>query len=784
MSALAKKISNQNEQAIKIKKVAVLGSGVMGAAIAANVASSGTPVLLLDIVPAGATDRNALTKSAVEKMLNQDPSPFTHPDKAKLVTCGNLEDNLDMLVDCDWIIEAVLEKIEVKHDVYAKVEKYKKKGAIVSSNTSTIPLAKLIEGRGDDFSENFVIAHFFNPPRYLKLLELVTGDRTNPAARDAVKHFCDVYLGKGVVPCKDTPGFIGNRIGCFWLQAGLNEAIKMGITVEEADAVMGKPVGIPRTAVFGLYDLIGIDLMLYIGKSLTSLLPKTDEYSKIYQEPELIKKMVADGYTGRKGKGGFFRVVKTPEGKKSIEALDLKTGEYRPEQKAKFESVDSSKGNLLSLVSHNDNGGKYAWAVLSQTICYAASLVSEISDSIADIDAAMKTGYGWKMGPFEMLDKIGAKWFADKLKSEGRAVPEIISKVGEGKFYKTENNVRKFFAIHGKYVDDVPESGAYSLADIKLATKPLYESPSANLWDIGDGIACLEFTTKMNAVDDGVLTAIEKSIEIVSKEFKGLVIANDADNFSVGANLNFFLTNAKEGNWKPIEDVIKRGQNTFMALKYSDFPVVSGLAGMALGGGCEVVLHSNAVNAHIESYAGLVEIGVGLIPGWGGCKESVLRFTSAFGETGDAIRRAFEQIAGARVSKSADDLKDMLYLSSDSKTSMNRSRIINDAKMLCLELQKNYKPKKEAKISISGSQILKMLETIADGISNAGKASPHDLVVMKHLAQVLSNEGKDGDVTERELLALECKYFMQIIKTEGSIARIEHMLNTGKPLKN
>jgi 3-hydroxyacyl-CoA dehydrogenase len=404
---------------IEIKKIGVLGSGVMGSGIAAHVANAGIPVVLLDIVPKEG-GRSSLTEKAIERQLANKPPGFVHKDRAKLVTCGNLEDDLKKLSECDWIIEAVLEKLEVKQDVYRKIDSVRKPGSVISSNTSTLPIHELMKGLPDAFAKDFMITHFFNPPRFMRLLEVVRGEKTRTDAFEAISRFADVTLGKGIVECNDTPGFIANRIGVYWMTLGLLEAIRLGISVEEADAVMGKPVGIPKTGVFGLFDLIGIDLMPLIAREMLNTLPADDAFRKHYNEPALVTKMIADGYTGRKGKGGFYRINKQGE-KKIKEVINLATGEYAAQGgKVSLASLDASKaGGLRALMSHDDIGGQYAWAVLSGTLHYAASLIPEIADGITGVDDAMRMGYNWKYGPFEMIDKLGADWFADRLKAEG-----------------------------------------------------------------------------------------------------------------------------------------------------------------------------------------------------------------------------------------------------------------------------------------------------------------------------------------------------------------------------
>lgn len=782
-----------------IKKIAVLGSGVMGSGIAAHVANAGVPVVLLDIVPKGEKNRNALTEKALERQLSGKPSGFTHKNKAKLVTCGNLEDNLNELKDCDWIIEAVLEKLDVKQDVYRKIDAVRKKGSVVSSNTSTLPIHELMEGLPESFANDFMITHFFNPPRFMRLLEVVPGKHTRKEAFDAICTFADMSLGKGVVQCNDTPGFIANRIGVFWLMLGLLEALRLGVTVEQADAVMGRPVGIPKTGVFGLFDLIGIDLMPLIAKSMLGTLPENDPFRKLYQEPEMVKRMIADGYTGRKGKGGFYRINKQGD-KKIKEVIDLKTGEYHAQgKKVELASVAAGKEGLRAVLSSTDIGGQYAWAVLSATLHYAASLIPEISDDIASVDEALRTGFNWKFGPFEMIDKLGVDWFADKLKAEHIPVPAIIEKARGKTLYKVEAGKREAFTLAGSYKPMAIPDGWLRLADIKLTQKPVAKNPSASLWDLGDGIACLELTSKMNAIDMDILGMIEKAGELVKKDFKGLVIGNDGDNFSVGANLALMLMAANIAAWGQLGEMIRRGQNAMMSLKYAPFPVVSSLSGMALGGGCEMVLHSNAVQAHVESYPGLVEVGVGLIPGWGGCKEVLFRYMGTQKErsglignlmaTGGAmpvLSKVFEQIGMAKVAGSAEEAKDMKILREHDGISMNRMRVLADAKARCLQLAVNYAPPAPQTIHLPGPSARVAMSMAVDGLAAAGKATPHDVVVSKVLANVLS--GGDTDIsealTEQQLLDLEFEGFMELVKTKGTLARIEHMLETGKPLRN
>ncbi|MCI5049535.1 MAG: 3-hydroxyacyl-CoA dehydrogenase/enoyl-CoA hydratase family protein [Rickettsiales bacterium] len=793
-----------------IEKVAVLGSGVMGSGIAALLANSGVPVLLLDIVPDGAEDRNVLAKTAIDKQNSGKMPGFTHKRNAKLVTAGNLEDDLEQLGECDWIIEVVLEKLEVKHDVYQKIDKVRKAGSIVSSNTSTLPLNQLIEPMPESFRKDFMISHFFNPPRFMPLLEVVKAPEMAQETYDQVKQFADIRLGKGCVECKDTPGFLANRIGVYWLMVALYDAIAMGISVEDADAVMSRPIGVPKTAVFGLFDLIGIDLMPLIAKAMLDSLPESDPFRAIYHEPELITKMIADGYTGRKGKGGFYRL--NMEKGKVKEALNLKTGEYDTAQKSKLQSVAAGRLGLAAVLGHDDIGGKYAASVMLKTLHYAASLVPEISDTIYNIDEAMKLGYAWKYGPFELIDRLkwdgveGTAIFAAKCQEFGLPVPKIIEAAAGRPLYAIVNGAEHFMGLDGEYQQISYPDGYLMLKDAKLASenKPIAKNASAKLWDLGDGIACFELSTKMNTFDPEVFKMIHKSIEIVKSDFKGLVIGTDAERFSLGANLGFFMMAANTASWWAISETIKGGQNAFMALKFSPFPVVASLSHMALGGGCEILLHCDAVQAHIESYPGLVEVGVGIVPGWGGCKEMVLRHQRLAAAVNQAIvsgkkppalmpggpmpavAKAFEYISMAKVAGSAQEAQDMLILNELSGISMNRKRVLADAKSRCLELASDYQTPEPGIFHLPGGAGRDALYMAVENFVKNGKATPHDEVVSRHLAQVLT--GGDTDVTEelseQDMLDLEHDVFMQLVRQEPTLARVQHMLETNKPLRN
>jgi 3-hydroxyacyl-CoA dehydrogenase len=771
-----------------INKVAVIGSGVMGSGIAAQIANAGFPVMLLDIkLP----DKD-LAAGAIERMLKTDPAPFMSPKNAKLIATGNLDDDLVLLKDVDWIIEVVLEDLKVKHATYEKLNAVRKKGSIISSNTSTIPLHNLTEPFGEDFAKDFLITHFFNPPRYMRLLELVTSPETRPKIIREVAEFCDIKLGKGVVNCHDTPGFIANRLGVFWMQMGVNVAAEKQVPIEIADAVMSKPVGIPKTGIFGLIDLVGVDLMPKLASSMLSTLPEKDTYRTIYKDFPFIAGMISAGYTGRKGKGGFYRL----DDKRKKQALKLDPNsfdesQYLPATKdSSLPSVEAGKQGLKAVVTAEDIGGKYAYDVLLPTLAYAASLVPEIADTIADVDEAMRLGYNWKRGPFEMIDDLGPVWFAGELEKMNIAVPKLVSDVGAGSFYKVEEGQQFYFGTDGKYHALTRADGVLLLKDIKLKSKPVFKTGSASVWDIGDGVLCLEFTGKMNALDDQVFAAIDWTVKNVGpgKEYKALVVYNEGSAFSAGANLGLALFAMNIAMWPQIEEMVSGGQRAYRALKFAPFPVVSAPSGLALGGGMEILLHSDHIQAHAETYCGLVEVGVGFIPGWGGCKEMILRFQTNPPTPMGAIRKAFEVIGTAQVAKSAANAKEIGYFRDGDGITMNRDRLLFDAKKKALELTANYAPPTQAEdIRLPGPSGKMALDLAVADLRKSGKASPYDVVVCESLSRVLSG-GEKADWTvmmkEDELLKLERDEFMKLAKDPRTIARIEHMLDTGKPLRN
>lgn len=771
---------------MNIQKVGVIGAGVMGASIAAHITNAGVPVVLLDIVPKEANNRNAISETALKKLLESEPAAFMDINNARLITTGNIEDDLPALADADWVIEAVIENPQIKQSLYQKLEAVCKTDCLISSNTSTLPLSLLVKDMPDSFKRHFMITHFFNPPRYMRLLELISSPATNPGLVATVTQFADLKLGKNCVTCKDTPGFIGNRIGIYWLLYGLLDAIDHGISVEQADSVMPS-FGIPKTGIFGLLDLVGLDLIPPILKGMKLSLPPQDAFHEVNRLPEIVQKMIADGYTGRKGKGGFYRLNKV-EGARIKESINLVTGDYSKSDKADLSTLkNAQKAGLQALLANPDPVAQYAWRVLSHSLCYAASLVPEISDDITGIDAAMRDGYNWTYGPFELLDQIGLPWFVDKLKAENRPVPELLA--NNTSLYSTASGKLEFADLAGKYHTLKRAEGIRLLGDIKRQSKPILTNASASLWDIGDGATCLEFHSKMNTLDMDSMTLINQSIDKVSKDFSALIIHNEAENFSAGANLGLLMKAIHESDWSAVEQLIKQGQQTYHRLKYAPFPVVAAPSGLALGGGCEILLHCDAVQAHAELYMGLVEVGVGLIPGWGGCKEYLGRCLMQKKRPGGPIPpviKAFQTIGLATVSKSAFNAKELLYLSPNDGITMNKSRLLADAKTKALALAKDYTPPKPFTYPLPGLTAKVLMNMGIKAFRLLGKATEYDVIVSGQLAHILSGGDCDltAPLTEDDLLKLELEAFVALVKQEGTLARLDHMLKTGKPLRN
>ena len=775
-----------------IQKVAVIGSGVMGAGIAAHCANAGCEVLLLDIVPDGAEDRNSLSKTAIQNMHKSNPEMLMHKRNSKRITPGNIEDDLHLLEDFDWVIEVVIENLDVKRDLYSRLCDNIGPETILSSNTSTLPRSKLVSELPRDVSSRFLITHFFNPPRYLPLLEVVTSSEVDESVVTRFCKFADHRLGKRVTMCNDRPGFIGNRLGVYFIQRAFKATLELGLSVEQADAMLGRPIGLPKTAVFALMDLVGIDLIPHVTESLLEHLPDDDPFHKIAGTgEEIILNMIQDGYTGRKGKGGFYRLNKDG-GKKVKEARNLYTGEYlNANRRAAFPSAKMGKRGISSLMDCNDEGARLVKEVLLDSLSYAAHIVPDVSDDIYSIDGAMKVGYNWKAGPFEMMDSIGVESMVERLESSGREVPSFLSLAAErGSFYGMEDGEITRLDPSGEMVIVNRPEDTLTVADLKRRGKPLRRNGSASIWDTGDGVLLVEYHTKMNAMDPMNMEMLLNAVDLAeSEDYKGIVIGNDATNFCAGANLGLALFAANLAAWKDLEDFIGLGQDTYQTLKYCEVPVVAASAGLCLGGGAEVLMHCDAVQAHSESYVGLVEVGVGIIPAWGGCKELLGRLVD-FGLVTNgpmgAVMKAFETIGTAQVAKSAEQARSMGFLGPHDGITMNRDRLLADAKRKVLDLSENYVPPAPRTYRLPGPTGLAGLNLALSDLALSGQATPHDVVVATSLAGILTGGNTDITVAmeEDDILAMEKEAIATLGRHPDTLDRMQHMLETGKPLRN
>ena len=755
-----------------IKKVVVIGSGTMGSGIAAQVANAGIPVFLLDL-PSSEGTRNKIVENAKERIANSRPPLLVEKSKIDLIHVGNIEDNFNLVGEADWVVEVVVERIDIKHGIYKKIEEVRKPDSVVSSNTSTIPLKVLSENMSNEMKKNFCITHFFNPVRYMGLLEIVTEQINDKEKINLLKSFCDEKLGKGVIICKDTPGFLGNRVGVYAMQVAMTEAFKMGLTIEEADAVFGRPMGIPKTGVFGLYDLIGIDLMADVLKSFIKELPKDDPFHEVAQENPFITKMIEDGYTGRKGKGGFYRMNKE-SGQKILEAVNLKSGDYSPSKKIDL-GIDD-KVNIEYLISRNDKYGEYAWSVLSKIVLYASSLIPDVTSEHNNIDEAIRLGFNWTMGPFEILDAISVKFFAKK--DQNMKFNRFIRE----KYYSQINDSRKeWYGETQLYLD----KHLNTFKRIKHYTRNrsnLYKG-SAETYDLNNNTTIVEFTTKANTLDDNSMQILSKASE------QNLIIINGAMQFSAGVNLNYIMEYAKDGKWRGIEKFIFNFQQTCKNLKYSEFPVISAPSGLAIGGGFEVVCQSDYVVSHTNVVLGLVETLVGLIPAGGGCKEMLFRWMQSEESKDDpafAPLKVFDLIGYAKTANSPNEALPHKFLLEKDKVVINRDRLLHESEKLLEEIHKDYKPPEKPLFKLPGAVVRDKMHEILENLYKDKKILDHGLEVGKQLAFVLSggNTTMDTELSEDDLYALELDAFMNLIQMPKTQERIKHTLETGKPLVN
>jgi len=803
-----------------IEKVAVLGAGTMGSRIAAHFANAGIPCYLLDIAPPQLSEdekrkgltlqdprvSNRIVQAGLDAAKKSRPAAFFSPQTARLITPGNFEDNMAWCGEVDWIVEAVAENLDIKRKLFERVEAVRKPGTIVTSNTSGLPIHLIAEGRSEDFQQHWAGTHFFNPPRYMKLVELIASPKTRADVLETLTEICDFRLGKGVVAAKDTPNFIANRIGTFSMLKAINQMQALGMTVEEIDACTGPAVGWPKSATFRTADIVGLDVLVHVIRNIHENVPG-DESREMYRVPKLVEAMIERGWLGEKTGSGFYKRVKKG-GDSEILTLDWQKMEYRPRQKAKLASIEAGKAiedtraRVRALVAPaleektGDRANKFLWASLSEMCLYAARRLPEISDRIVDVDHAMQWGFAWELGPFEMWDAIGVERMAKAIEHEGKQVPRLVSEVlatPQKSFYETQRGTTRYFDIASRKHQPVetPE-GIIILKSLKERTKVVQENSGASLVDLGDGVLCCEFHSKMNAIGGDIVAMLHAGIARLGTEFEAMVIANQAPNFSVGANLMLLLMSAQGGEWDDIHIAVRQFQRINMAIKYAPRPVVAAPQGLALGGGCEISLHAARIHAAAEAYMGLVETGVGLIPGGGGTKEILIRANehAAGGESLDlfhALKPIFENVAMAKVSTSAEEARTLGYVRPSDLIAMNRDRLVADAKQTALAMVRaGYHPPVPPEIRVLGEEFLAAAKLAIYLLVRGEFASEYDAVVAKKLAYILAGGAITAPqtVSEQYILDLERESFVSLCGQRKTQERIAHTLKTGKPLRN
>jgi 3-hydroxyacyl-CoA dehydrogenase len=803
----------------RIEKVAVLGAGTMGARIAAHVANAGIPCFLLDIVPSELSAdekrkgltlespavRNRIVLSGLEAAKKSRPAAFFTPETARLVTPGNLEDNLTWCGHADWIIEAVAENLEIKRKLFERVEGVRKPGTIVTSNTSGLPIHLIAEGRSEDFQQHWAGTHFFNPPRYMKLVELIPGPKTLPGVLATLDEMCDLRLGKGVVIAKDTPNFIANRIGTYAMLNVLKQMQALDMTIEEVDACTGPAIGQPKSATFRTADIVGLDVLVHVVRNIYDNIPN-DESREMWRVPVFVEEMMKRGWLGDKTGSGFYKRLKKG-GDSEILTLDWQKMEYRPRQKAKFGSIEGGKQieetreRIRSLVGpamdgKGDKANRFLSSCLSENCLYAARRVPEIANSVVDVDRAMRWGFAWELGPFEVWDAIGVGRMAEALGREGKQIPPVVNDVlasAKKSFYETERGSTRYFDIGAKAMKPVPEpAGIIILKSLKDRSGVVQANSGGSLIDLGDGVVCCEFHSKMNSIGGDIGAMIHAGVKRLGSEFDAMVIANQAPNFSVGANLMLLLVTAQEGEWDDIHMAVRQFQDVNMAIKYAPGPVVAAPQGMALGGGCEISLSSARIHAAAEAYIGLVETGVGLIPGGGGTKEMLIRANEHAGGGEDldlfhALKPIFETIAMAKVSTSGEEARSLGFLRRSDLIAMNRDRQVADTKATALALvREGYHPPAPAEIRVLGEEFLAGAKLAIHMLVRGEFASEHDAVVARKLAYILAGGSITAPqtVSEQYILDLEREAFVSLCGERKTQERIAHTLKTGKPLRN
>ncbi len=783
----------------KINKVAVLGSGIMGSRIACHFANIGVEVLLLDIVPKDGP-RNGIVDMALLTAVKTNPSPIYSKKVLNKITTGNFEDDMAKIAAVDWIIEVVVENIDIKRKVFEQVELHRKVGTLVTSNTSGIPIHRMAEGRSEDFKLNFCGTHFFNPPRYLKLLEVIPTAHTKPELVDFLMHYGDLFLGKTTVLCKDTPAFIANRVGVYSIMALLHLVEKMELTVEEVDKFTGPALGRPKSATFRTTDVVGLDTMIKVSKGLYDNCPD-DKAHDLFKLPAYVEKMESNNWLGDKTKQGFYKKTKTSEGKTEILALDLKTLEYRPQQKVKSatlemtKSIENVKDRMKVFAAGKDKAAELFRASFFGLFEYVSDRIPEISDELYRIDDAMRAGFGWDLGPFEVWDAVGVDEAIAGMKTYGHAPAKWVTEmIGDGNltFYKIEAGVKKYYDIPSKSYQAIPGTEGLIVLDNLRASNVIWKNSGASIIDLGDGIINVEFHSKMNTIGGDTLQAINKAIDLAEKEYRGVVIGNDGANFSAGANVGMIFMMAVEQEWDELNMAIRLFQNTSMRIRYSSIPVVVAPHSLTLGGGCEFSLHADHVQLHAETYMGLVEFGVGVIPGGGGTKEFALRASDEYREDQiiqNVLKDRFLTIGMAKVSTSAVEAFELGYLQKDKYSiTMNRGRLIGDAKAKALELaDAGYtKPVQRKDIRVLGKQGLGIVYAGANTMYSGHYISEHDKKISEKLGWVMcgGDLSSPTEVTEQYLLDLEREAFLSLCGERKTLERIQSIVTKGKPLRN
>ncbi len=793
----------------RINSIAILGSGVMGSRIACHFANIGVSVLLLDIAPDSLTEqekalgldlsnpkvKNRIVSLALKSTVSASPAALYHPSFLSRIQTGNFQDNLKEIENCDWILEAIVENLEIKQNLYTEVEKYRRKGSLITSNTSGIPLTWLSKGRSDDFRENFCGTHFFNPPRYLPLLEIIPTSKTQPEVVEFLDHYGKVFLGKTTVICKDTPAFIANRIGVFSILDTISIQQKLDLSIEEIDKLTGPVIGHPKSATFRTADVVGIDTLVKVADGLNQALQ-----SEILVVPDFIREMLNKKWLGDKSGQGFYAKKVNDSGQKEFWSLNTKTLDYQAPKKAKFATLEATKSiekleNRWSvLVSGQDKAGEFYQQMLCGLFWYASSCVPEIADEIYKIDDALVAGFGWEFGPFQTWDQLGLKKGIELIEKSGREVPDWVKQLhlsGNGSFFKIQNGLRHYWDLDSKSYKSISTLSNAIILNDRRDLKPIFQNSGSTLHDLGDEVLCIEFHTKMNTLGSEVIEGLNRAFDIAEKNYRGLVIGNQGGNFSAGANLGLIFMYAMEQEFDEIDFMIRQFQQTVMRVRYSSVPVVVAPHGLSLGGGCEMALHADRIQAAAETYMGLVEVGVGVIPGGGGTKEMALRVSQNI-EAGDtelnSLQNAFMNIATAKVSTSGYEAFDMGIMRHGDRISVNKNRQIADAHKLVLELANaGYsKPIPRKDIKVQGKGGIATFQAGIYAMKAAGRISDHDQKVVEKLSYVING----GDlsypqlVSEQYLLDLEREAFLSLTGERKTLERIQSLLTGGKVIRN